>query len=200
MTDRPVPESVAAARQRAQAAGFELSSEAEVGQLLAALAAAVPENGRILELGTGVGHGLAWIVEGLGARDDVEVVTVELDADTQAVARQADWPGYATFVLGDGSDAVGEPESFDLVFPDAPGGKLTNLAGTIAALRPGGVLLVDDMDLDRHTEPFVRDDGTTFDLRPALVEVRATLMDHPDLVCAELDCASGVIVAVKRRG
>lgn len=199
MDRHPVPDRITAAHRRAEDARFELSSEPEVGRLLATLAAAVPDHGRILELGTGVGHGLAWIVEGLGERDDVEVVTVELDPEIHAVAQEDSWPGYVRFVLGDGAEAVAEPGAFDLIFPDAPGGKLANLSGTIAALRPGGLLLVDDMDLDRYDEPFVLDDGTSLDLRAVLADVRETLLGHPALVCVELNCASGLILAAKRR-
>ena len=70
-----LPDIVAAAYQRAAGAGFELSSEPEVGRLLASLAAGVPEQGRILELGTGAGVGLAWLVHGLDRRSDVTVLT-----------------------------------------------------------------------------------------------------------------------------
>ena len=74
-----LPAAVQAAYDRADELGFPLSCEPAVGQLLAVLSAAVPPGGRVLELGTGVGAGLAWIVSGLGDRDDVEVVSVELD-------------------------------------------------------------------------------------------------------------------------
>lgn len=49
-----------AAHERAAKTDFELACEVEVGRLLAALSAAVPEGSRILEIGTGVGVGLAW--------------------------------------------------------------------------------------------------------------------------------------------
>ena len=44
-----------------------MACEPGVGRLLAVLAAAVPVYGRILEMGTGVGVGTAWIVYGLGS-------------------------------------------------------------------------------------------------------------------------------------
>ena len=81
-----LPDMVAAAYRRAADAGFELSSEPEVGRLLACLAAAVPPQGRVLELGTGVGAGLAWLVHGLGERTDVTVVSVDVDPELQAAA------------------------------------------------------------------------------------------------------------------
>ena len=185
-----LPDIVAASYQRAAGAGFELSSEPEVGWLLASLTAAVPDQGRILELGTGAGVGLAWLVHGLGGRSDVSVLTVDVDPELQALARDGDWPDYVAFRLGDGATLLPELGAFDLVFADAPGGKLHKLANTIAALRPGGALVVDDMDLSRHDD---------LGLRDALSDVREQLVSHPELVCAELGFSSGVIVAVKRR-
>jgi predicted O-methyltransferase YrrM len=65
-----------------------------------------------------------------------------------------------------------ELAAFDLIFADAQGGKWTGLSRTIAALRPGGVLLVDDM-----TPPAWLDDAH----RTHTARVRATLVAHPDL-------------------
>ena len=170
--------------------GFVLSCEPGVGQLLAALAAAVPLDGRVLELGTGVGVGLSWFVHGLGDRTDVNVVTVDADNSVIDVARAARWPGYVRFELEDGVQALKRLGSFDLIFADAPAGKVVGLRHTITALRPGGVLVVDDMDLDRHDD---------LDLRDALATVRRRLLDEPALQCVELDHASGIIVAARRR-
>jgi len=185
-----LPGSVMAAYERAARSGFRLACEADVGRLLAALAAAVPSGGRVLEIGTGVGVGLAWLVHGLGARRDVEVVTVELDDELQRTALSAPWPPWVRFESGDGAEVVGRLGQFDLIFPDAPGGKIFKLRRTVAALRPGGVLVVDDMDLTRHDDE---------QLRSALAVVRHRLLGNVDLVCAELGFGSGVIVAVKRR-
>ena len=185
-----LPGIVRAAYERASSAGFQLACEAEVGRLLAALAAAVPGGGRVLEIGTGVGVGLAWLVHGLGARRDAEVVTVELDDEVQRTALSAAWPPWVRFESGDGAQAVGDLGQFDLIFPDAPGGKISGLGRTVAALRPGGVLVVDDMDLTRHEDE---------QLRQALAGVRHRLLGDAELACAELSFSSGVIVAVKRR-
>lgn len=185
-----IPKSVVAAHDRASRSGFELSCEAEVGQLLACLANAVPIGGRILEIGTGFGVGLSWIVHGLGSRADVELVSVEIDPAIGASTRSVGWPDWVSIVEGDGAELVGTIGSFDLIFPDAPGGKIFKLRKTISTLRPGGFLLVDDMDLTAHEDP---------ELRDGLASVRERIATHPDLVSAELPMASGVIVATKRR-
>jgi predicted O-methyltransferase YrrM len=166
-----------------------LSSEPGVGALLASLAAAAPATARIVELGTGAGVGLAWIVYGLGERDDASVYTVDTNEELLATVAAAGWPGYVQFVHDDGAHAVREFAPFDLVFADAVGGKLEGLEGTIDALAPGGVLIVDDMDPALHT-----DDG----LLEQLGAVRDQILGDPSLVAAELDFASGVIVATKR--
>ena len=184
-----MPALVREALARAGVLGFELSCEDGVGRLLAALAAAVPRGGRVLELGTGAGVGLAWLVSGLGARRDVQVVSVDVDEALQARLRGAGWPPFVHFALGDGAERAAALAPFDLIFADAPGGKLHGLDASVAALRPGAVLVVDDMDLARHDDP---------ELRDALEGVRRALLSDPRLVCAELDAASGLILATRR--
>src|SRR5579875_3770890 len=99
-----LPDLVAQASANARERGFALSCEPEVGCFLAALAAAVPAGGRVLELGTGVGVGSGWLVHGLGARTDVEITTVELDPTTAELAARLPWPGYVHLVVGDALD------------------------------------------------------------------------------------------------
>lgn len=186
---RAEPSRVARAQERARKLGFALSCEEGVGRLLAALAAAVPSGGRVIELGTGAGVGLAWLVEGLGARTDVALVSVDLDAALQAETARDDWPDCVRFEVGDGAERVAALQPFDLIFADAPGGKLSGLSDSIAALRPGGILVLDDMDLSRHDDPA---------LLAALASVREAVLAHPELVVAELAAASGVILAARR--
>lgn len=185
-----LPARVTEAQQRAVEAGFGFSSEPEVGALLSCLAASVPVQGRILELGTGAGCGLAWLVHGLGYRTDVEIVTVDADRTLQDHTRSTPWPDDVRFELGDGATIVPALGTFDLIFADAPGGKTTGLERTIDALRSGGIVVVDDMDVTRHSGA---------GLLNALALVRDRLLGDRRLVCAELAFSSGVIVAVRRR-
>ncbi len=185
----PLPDVVAAAHRRAKDAGFVLSCEPGVGRFIAVLAAAVPPRGRILETGTGVGTGCAWIVHGLSGRADVEVISVEIDPDTAAIAAKGEWPPFLSLRVGDVVSLYPSIGSFDLIFADSQGGKWRGLDRTIAALRPGGVLLVDDMTPDT----WMNDEH-----REKTGLVRETLHSHPDLVTAELAEASGMILAVRR--
>ncbi len=126
---------------------------------------------------------------GLGERDDASVYTVDTNEELLATVAAAGWPGYVQFVHDDGAHAVREFAPFDLVFADAAGGKLEGLEVTIDALAAGGVLIVDDMDPALHA-----DDG----FLEQLAAVRDQILGDPSLVAAELDFASGVIVATKR--
>jgi demethylmenaquinone methyltransferase/2-methoxy-6-polyprenyl-1,4-benzoquinol methylase len=142
MTDhvRPEPPLVQTARRSARELNFEFSCAPDVGFLLAAMSAAVPADGRILELGTGAGVGLASIGAGLRDSTDVSVITVDLDQTLLEHTRHSSWPTYVEFPLADGADVVRDNQHpFDLIFADAPGGKLDGLHHTIAALTPENV-------------------------------------------------------------
>lgn len=185
----PEPPGVRLARERAKSSGFALSSDNGVGALLASLAAAVRPHGTIVELGTGAGVGLAWIVHGIGARTDVTVHTVDIDPTLLAATSAVGWPRFVHFVEGDGARRVSELAPVDLVFADAAGGKIDGLERTIDALRPGGILIVDDMDPSLHEND---------DLFDPINRVRRALIEHPDLVTAQLDFSTGVVIATKR--
>jgi predicted O-methyltransferase YrrM len=183
---------VDAAYARAAGSGFELSVEEPVGRLLAALAAALPPGGRVLELGTGVGVGTAWLVSGLLPRTDAGLVSVELDPDTAALAAGERWPEFVDLRVGDALEFLSQAAAeggFDLIFADAPGGKVEGLEHTLARLNPRGILVVDDM---RPVE------GWPEDFKAKQDGVRRALFADPALVSVELNHGSGVIVATRR--
>ena len=183
-----IPAIVSAAYTREQRLHFEDSSEPDVGQLLAVIAALVPKHGRVLELGTGAGVGLAWIVYGLRDRTDVDVTSIELDASRAEAVRADGWPPWVSILVGNGSEFLEHSGRFDLIFADTPGGKIYNLATTINALREGGTLVLDDMDLRADEDP---------ERWSRITCVRNQLFEGEDLVCAELRLSTGVLLAVK---
>jgi predicted O-methyltransferase YrrM len=185
----PLPGIVAAAMGRARGAQFPMSCDPEVGSFLATLAAAVPAHGRILELGTGAGVGLAWLVHGLAARRDVEVVSVEIDSRMAELASQAEWPPYVRIVQDDALAVLRSCGQFNLVFADAQGGKWEGLDLTVAAVETGGQLVVDDMNPP---------EWMNHEHREKTLEVRLRLLSHPDLVSVEVAWASGLILSTRR--
>ena len=184
------PEAVLRALDRAAAIGFSLSSEPVAGRLLAALTASVPAGGRILEIGTGVGTGLAWIWHGLGSRCDLSVVSVEIDEQRFKQATLETWPSFFRLIHGSIFELYSSLGQFDLIFADSGAGKWDGRDSTLAAVKPGGVLLMDDMmppqwHFDKHEQ--------------LNAEVRTSLTTHPDFVCAELAVATGILVATRKR-
>jgi predicted O-methyltransferase YrrM len=142
------------AQALAEELGFTLSSRPEVGRLLRTLVASV-RDGRVGELGTGTGVGTAWMASALSTHSTL--LTVENDAERAAAAARlfADLPNVRV-LHADWTEllALGP---FDLLFVDGGGGgKATpgedrrrddaaRLALQLAAMRPGGLLVVDDL-------------------------------------------------------
>lgn len=180
-----LPSTVEAATAIAAEAGFTLSCDPEAGRLLSVLAAAVPPDGTILELGTGAGVGLGWILSGLRSRTDVRVVSVELDDELARVATSQGWPNFVSIKAGDALEVLQRGERWDLIFADAQGGKWEGLDDTINALRPGGILLVDDMTPSELANDLHRD---------KIVEVRQRLLHDDRLVAVEIGWSTGIIM------
>lgn len=165
-----------------------MSCEERTGSLLAALAAACP-GGRVLELGTGVGEGTAWLLSGMD--DAAHLVTVELDEAVQTVAREELGPDpRVTFAAGDGGAWLrsydGEP--FDLVFADTWPGKFTDLEEALRLVAPGGTYLIDDLDPQPGWP-----DGHGASVKSLL----ADLEGREDFRCVRLAWASGLLMAVR---
>ncbi|MFD6160021.1 O-methyltransferase [Nocardia sp. NPDC060256] len=147
MNDEPsvVPPLVVQAQKAAADAGFVMSCTNRTGALLRTLAASKP-NGRVLELGTGVGVGSAWLLSGMTINS--QLITVEADRPIAALARG---------VLGDDAriavhttdadswldDYTGS--GFDLVFADCRPGKFRRRDDLLKLLLPGGLFIGDDL-------------------------------------------------------
>ena len=108
-----------------------------------------------------------------------------------AEVSDASWPSFVQFVCGDGAEEIANRGTFDLIFADDPSSKLVDIEGTISALSPNGLLVVDDMDLAQHADD------------PQLVEQLAKLteklLDDARLLCVECPFSSGVILATRRQ-
>ncbi|ANW22645.1 O-methyltransferase [Streptomyces clavuligerus] len=190
MDDTPsrIPTALPELRSKARDAGFIMSSEDRTGSLLAALAAARPA-GRILELGTGIGEGTAWLLSGMDPASCL--TTVELDPTVQAIAQeQLGNDARVTFVSGDGGAWLenfdGAP--FDLVFADTWPGKFTHLDRTLELVATGGTYLIDDL-FPQPGWPEGHD---------ASVERLLTELDErEDFRCVRMAWASGLLMAVR---
>ncbi|AXG99147.1 NUDIX domain-containing protein [Deinococcus wulumuqiensis] len=183
-----LPPLVAQAYALALASGFERSCSEETGRLLRTLAASKP-GGRVLELGSGLGAGAAWLLAGMDAR--ATLLTIENDPERAAQAAELlRTDGRARGLTTDWADAL-EDGPFDLIFADVGTAKTpAALNSLVGALRPGGSLV-----LDNFSPPMYLPDG----LHGGDAE-RDALFAHPRLMCSELQVTrkERVILATRR--
>jgi predicted O-methyltransferase YrrM len=184
-----VPMPVAEAKRRAVKCGFKQSCQDGVGQLLAVLAGNLPQRAKVLELGTGVGVGTAWLTYGLGTRTDVRIVSAEVDESLGESASSFDWPSYVSIEIADGQSVLADHGPFDLIFADAPPLKFDHFNAMVEALRPGGVLIVDDMGPKAQAR---NPDDKKIPL------LRQRILGHHELVAADIDWSTGIIIATRR--
>ena len=165
-----------------------MASEPKVGALLAALVASKP-GGRFLELGTGTGHGTAWLLSGMDALSTLE--TVDSAATVVAVARRhLGSDRRVTFHVMDGAEFLRQsPRPFDLIYADAWPGKFSHLKEALSLLRPGGMYVIDDL-LPQPNWP----EGHAPKV-PALID---NLEQRDEFSTVKLAWASGVMLVVRR--
>ncbi|HEX7003002.1 MAG TPA: class I SAM-dependent methyltransferase [Trueperaceae bacterium] len=187
-------------RKRTKLLGFTMSCDDLTGSLLRSLAATKP-GGRLLELGTGVGVGSSYLLEGMAA--DATLDTVDVDPDLTAVAREILGNDPRLSVHTEDAFAFLERmagTTYDLIFADTWAGKLERAELALDMLAPGGIYLADDMqnayrvpDPVPGVEPEVlqRIPGQWRDLM-ALLETRS------DLVVTTLDWSTGILIATRR--
>jgi predicted O-methyltransferase YrrM len=185
------PRSLDAIEADSKRIGFAFASEERTGALLAALAAAKPA-GRFLEIGTGVGHGTAWMLEGADRSSCID--TVDSDPGTVAIARRhlaAD--SRVTFHLADGARFICDSaaKSYDVIFADAWPGKFSHLDETLALLRAGGIYVVDDL-LPQANWPEGQGDRV-----PLLLDA---LESRQDVFVVRMAWASGLALVVRTDG
>ncbi|WP_411030584.1 O-methyltransferase [Spongiimicrobium sp. 3-5] len=125
--------------------GFTMPSDRYVGTLLKTLTSSKP-GARFLELGTGIGLSLAWMLDGMD--QDSKLITVDNDAELSQIAR--DYFGNdkrVQFVCEDASVWIKtyEDKKFDLIFADAWPGKYSEITEVLNLLKVGGFYIVDDM-------------------------------------------------------
>jgi caffeoyl-CoA O-methyltransferase len=176
--------------------------DAEVGALLRVLALAVGAR-RILEIGTAIGYSGIWLAGALPA--DGMLITMEMDPERVRTARlnfeRAGLADRVSVVAGDAQRMIAKVAGpFDLIFQDGAKelyGPL--LERTVELLRPGGLLVTDNVLWDGEVVPgFVpapqRDAAET----RAIAEYNERLNAHRQLVTTTVPLRDGVAIAVKR--
>jgi predicted O-methyltransferase YrrM len=178
--------------------------DAEVGALLRVLATAIKAS-RILEIGTAIGYSGIWLARALPV--DGMLLTLEMNEDRAREARdnftRAGVSDRVSVVVGDAQLKIAKVSGpFDLIFQDGDKKLYTPLLDRLVALlRPGGLLVTDNVLWDGEVVPGFaatphRDAADT----RAIAEYNERVAARPDLLTSIVPLRDGVSISVKRSG
>lgn len=143
-TNIELPKSYSEIKTDSERISFSMPSDLQTGSLLRTLVATKKE-GRFLELGTGTGLSLAWMVEGMS--ENSNLISIDNSSEYQNIAKKYFQESNVSFVCEDAEKWIlnYKEEKFDLIFADAWPGKYVVLNETLNLLNSGGIYLIDDM-------------------------------------------------------
>jgi predicted O-methyltransferase YrrM len=169
---------------------FEMYSQEDLGLLLRFLTAS-KKNPQVLELGTGTGLSLCWIIDALGKKGSV--ISIEKEQDYLKIA--AGFFGNDPRVQLIHQDAHlwiqdNKGAQFDLVFADTWTGKFTDFEAVLAMVKPGGFYLVDDLNFQSDWPRSHQD---------KVIILMEKLKCREDFFSLSLDEGSGFMVLCKKQ-
>lgn len=140
-----IPEIYPKIEYKCKEIGFTMPSDIHIGSLLKTLITSKPKS-NILEVGTGIGLSLAWMIDGLD--NNSKLTTIDNDPQLTEIAKHFfDADSRVEILCTDGSDWIknysGTP--FDLIFADTWPGKYNTLEETLELVKVGGYYIIDDM-------------------------------------------------------
>lgn len=176
--------------------------DAEVGVLLRVLATSIAAE-RILEIGTAIGYSGIWLAGALPKHG--MLITMEKDAERAALAKanfeRAQLSDRVSVVVGDAALKIVKVSGpFDLIFQDGHKPLYNTLLDKLVALlRPGGLLVTDNVLWDGEVVPgFVNPPQRDAADTRAIADYNERLNTHPQLLTSTVPLRDGVAISVKR--
>lgn len=175
--------------RKSEEIGFTMPSDLYVGSFLKTLIASKP-NGRFLEIGTGIGLSLSWMIEGM----DANARLVSVDNDDELISIASSYFGEddrVELICQDGTEWIKEYSGakFDLIFADAWPGKYSEIDEVLNLLKVGGFYIIDDMTKQPNW-PEGHEDN--------VIVLTAYLEQREDLQLTKMNWSTGLIMAVKK--
>ena len=175
--------------RKSEEIGFTMPSDLYVGSFLKTLIASKP-NGNFLEIGTGIGLSLSWMIEGM----DADSKLISVDNDQELISIASSYFGdddRVEVVCKDGADWIKEYSGakFDLIFADAWPGKYSEIDEVLNLINVGGFYIIDDMTKQPNW-PVGHIDN--------VIELTAYLEQRKDLQLTKMNWSTGLIMAVKK--
>ena len=176
--------------RNSKALNFNMCSDVLTGSMLQTLVSSKP-GGRILELGTGTGLSLSWILA--GADENTNIVSIDNDPQLIELTRSYfNDDERVQLICQDGGDWIetyGGPQ-FDLIFADAWPGKFQLLDHTLSLLKPGGIYMIDDLNSQPNWP-----EGHEIKVK-ALVN---RLIETESFSLTKLNWSTGLIIATRKK-
>lgn len=175
--------------RKSEEIGFTMPSDIYIGTLLKTLISSKP-GAHILELGTGIGLSLSWMIDGMD--ENASLITVDNDRELIIIAEQYFGKDERVAIIcDDGSEWIKnyEGDKFDLIFADAWPGKYSEIDEVLELLKTGGFYVIDDMTAqpnwpeghDKNVERLV-----------------SYLENRQDINLTKMNWSTGLILAVKK--
>ncbi|NQY08847.1 MAG: class I SAM-dependent methyltransferase [Flavobacteriales bacterium] len=169
--------------------GFTMPADLQTGSLLKSLMTTKPKS-RFLELGTGIGLSLCWMLDGMDSES--QLVTIDNDPKLSEIATDffSD-DNRLEIICADGTEWINNYDGakFDLIFADAWPGKYSETSEVLDLLNPGGIYFIDDM-LHQPNWP----DGH----QQNVDDLVAFLEGRDDLNLTKMNWSTGLIIAIKK--
>ena len=191
MNDQQIvlPKNYTAIKEESEKINFTMPSDLQTGSLLRTLVASKP-NGNFLELGTGTGLSLAWIIDAMD--ENSKVISIDTSEAYQTIAKKYfDKDGRVTIICEDANAWIknNQHEKFDLIFADAWPGKYETFEETLALLRIGGFYIIDDM-LHQPNWPAGHEKNVE--------RLNNELETRKDITLTKLNWSTGIVIVTKK--
>lgn len=174
--------------EKCQEIGFTMPSDLGVGSLLKTLVASKP-GGNFLELGTGIGLSLSWIVDGMD--NGGNITSIDNDPKlTEIVNLFFTHDPRVTILCQDGTEWIKNysRDKFDLIFADTWPGKYSELEEVLALLKVGGMYIIDDMDPQPNWPEGHAEKATALEER---------LENRKDFTITRMNWSTGIVLMTK---
>ncbi|WP_273567002.1 O-methyltransferase [Maribacter halichondriae] len=175
--------------RKSEEIGFTMPSDVFIGTLLKTLISSKPK-GRFLELGTGIGLSLAWMVDGMDTNS--KLITVDNDPELIGIAEQYFGKDERIEIVGrDGTEWIKhhQKEKFDLIFADSWPGKYSEISEILDMVKTGGFYIIDDMTAQPNWP-----DGHQNNV-DGLIDY---LEKREDFTLTKLNWSTGLIISVRK--